>query len=763
MLSLRNFEKSPAVWSISVDSRSRPAGEPVNRYHIELNNNLQRVRTVQLGSIYIPAQAIQAIGDTLNNNVAYMEPIFFANPATLVFQETLTVKNLTTSAVTTTTFPAVTVTFPPTLNPVSVVNDNTPVANATEFITGVNHGLDAGILEWANAGLNISVVGGLYPTPVVPSTTAYGPQMNSSTITISNATTFVFNAGYLQTLALNPQATRNVGAGPPAYNSYIYAEEPTLSELLMMLNNWLGIIHNPGNLAPVGNTLINSVRFSLNDSNNSLGVSGSTYSMKIGDELRTVTTSILNTGTLNPVLTIIGNVPLTDTPRYYPLSGLPSFRQAFLDHGTFLQDELSTMVTCKLSPLDFTGLVAADRTFHWADSGGIDRALLVPEGRYTGTQLALQLQGLMQAAAGVNYAVSFSTTTGKFTFSNTVNANIGLLFLLGSKTMASKLGFQFVNYTGSSEYTSLFSIGTSFPVTGYALTGDSTAQRFTLSALSVPTVLSNGIVGGVLNWNTLNTSGAPAPGNYLVPGGFYANQVVQFTLAGAGPFPGGLSAGNVLSGVIGAAWPGTSGAAPYITLLNTPSIAVVGPPSGIGQPTANVNVYISPLKRPVTEFLFGTPQAAAELLGFTKQTIPVNPLLGQVPNADEPNVYFLAGPAPLFGLGAASSFTGPFLYNLLGPDYILMRLLNDCDGNTSNEHSYQQNSWNILAKMYLRVNYQHISEEMLHVAFAGMKRISSLYVEFLNPDGTLVDFNGRDHTYTLLFTAEIKYAANICM
>jgi hypothetical protein len=755
MLSLRNFEKSPAIWSISVDSRSRPAGEPVNRYHIELNNNLQRVRTVQLGSIYIPAQAIQAIGDTLNNNVAYMEPIQFAAPATLVLQETLTVRDLTTNAVTTTTFPSVTVTFPPTLNPIVSVADPAFPFQPNAVVTTLDHGLQAGTLEWANAGLNISVVGGVYPAPVAPSTTSYGPQVTSTTIDLTTlgATTFDFVPGYLNTLAAPNHAPRNtVGA----IIDYVYAEPPTLSELLMMLNHWLGIINNPSNLAPVGSTLINTVSFSLNDANNSLGVSASTYSMKIGNQLRTVTTSLLNTGTLNSVLGITGNLLLTEAPRYFSLSSLPLFQQAFLDHGTYLQDELATMVTCKLSPLDFTGVVAADRTFHWADTGGLDRALIIPEGRYTGAQLALYLQGAMQnVTANANYSATFAG--GKFTFSSTVNSNIGLNFLLGSKTLASKMGFQYINYSGAPSFTSPFSIGTSFPVTGFQLTGDSVAQRFTLSAKSVPTVLSNSTVGGVLNWSTRTAAAAD-----FVPGGFYPNQVVQFTLAGAGPFPAGLAAGDVLTGVIGAAWPGTFGGVnpPYVTLLNTPSIAAIG---GIQQPTANVNVYITPLRRPVTEFLFATPQAAAELLGFTKQTVPVNPSLGQVLNADEPNVYYLAGPAPLFGLGAASSFTGPFLYNLLGPDYILMRVLNDCDANTSNEHSYQEKSWNILAKMYLRPNYQHISEEMLHVAFAGMKRISSLYVEFINPDGSLVDFNGRDHTYTLLFTAEIKYAANICM
>jgi hypothetical protein len=752
MLSLRNFEKSPAIYSISVDSRSRPPGEPVNRYHIELNNNLQRVRTIQLGSIYIPAQAIQAIGDTLNNNIAYMEPLYFpgGGPGTMVFQETLTVCNLDTNMFTETVFPSVTVTFPPTLNPIVSVTD--AALAPTPVVTTNNHGLQAGTLEWANAGLSISVVGGLYPAPsAVPSTTLYGPQVLFSTITITGATTFNFNTGYLDTLALAPHAPRNTQPG--IATDFVYAEPPTLSELLMMLNHWLTVINDPSNLAPAGNTLVNQVVFGLDDRTNSLTVRAGTYTQRVGNELRTVTTKLMSTGSLNETLGIVGNnVTLKDT-RSYPLSNMPAFQQTLLEHGTFLQEELETMVTCKLCPLDFTGLSAAERTFHWADSGGVDNALVIPEGRYTASQLVVVLQDLMQAAAGVNYTVTF--LDGRFTFENTVNAVNGLNFLLGSKSMATKLGFQYINYSGSPSYTSPFSIGTSFPLTGFQLTGNSLDQRFTLAAKSVPTVLSNATLGGIQNWNTLNSTGGG-----LVPAGFYPNQVIQLTLGGPGPFPGTLQAGDVLTTVIGAEWPGTTGTSPYVSMLITPSWFAAG---GIGQPTANVNVYMTPVKRPVTQFLFATPQTASELLGFTKQTLPVNPLLGQIPNADEPNVYYLANGGSLFGLGSASSFTGPFLYNLLGPDYILMRVLNDCDANTSNEHSYQENSWNILAKMYLRPNSQHISEEMLHVAFAGMKRISSLYVEFLNPNGSLVDFNGRDHTYSILFTAEIKYAANICM
>jgi hypothetical protein len=736
MLSLRNFEKSPAIYSISVDSRSRPPGEPVNKYHINLNANIQRVRTVQLGSIYIPAQAIQAIGDTLNNNIAFMEPLQIGGgPGTLVFQETMTV--CVDGNSTTTTFPPVTITLPPTLNPIVSVGNGSP----NPVVTTVDHGLLAGTLEWGNAGLHIYVVGGLYPAS--PSTSALGPEVSIGTIQVTGGNTFTFNTGYLSSLAADPQDVRNTVAGQ--YVSFIYAEPPTLSELLMMLNHWLSVINDPNNLSPTGATLINPVQFALDDSKNSFSLSAGVYTRKSGNTVTTVTTKLLNTGSLNAVLGITGTVPLIREPRFFPLSNMPAFHMALLNHGTFLQGELETMVSCKMSPLDFTGLTIADRTFHWGDSGGVDRALVILEGRYTGDQLASHLQELMQAVAGLNYAVVFNA--GKFTFSSTVNAIIGLNFLLGASSMASKLGFQYQNYSGGSSYMAPFSIGTVFPVTTFQLIGDSVSQRFTLVSKSVPTVVSDNIVGSYNQWNTLT-----ALGNPFVPGGFYSNQVIQATVQG-GPL-----SGQVLSLVLGTEWSGSG--TPFVTVLDTASFLAV---NGIGQPSAGVNVYLRPAHRFVTQFLFGTPQSASELLGFTKQTLPVNTSLGQVMNADEPNVYYLPGPVSMFGIGAASSFTGPFLYNLLGPDYILMRILNDCDSNTSNEHSYLENSWNILAKMYLRPNYQHISEEMLHVAFAGMKRISSLYVEFLNPDGSLVDFNGRDHTYSLLFTAEIKFAANICM
>jgi len=751
MLSLRNFEKSPAIYSISVDSRSRPAGEPVNRYHIELNANLQRVRTVQLGSIYIPAGAIQAIGDTLNNNIQYLEPISLPGPATLVLQETVKVYDANNALVSTTVLPSVTITLPPTLNQiVSVTNGNpTPVQ------TLVNHGLTSGLVEWPKAGLNISLVGGFYPAPVGASALDYGPQVTSATVSVTGATTFNFVAGYLDSLAAAPQAARNTQPGPPAFYSYIYAEPPTLSELLMILNNQLSALNNPNNFAPAGTSLILPVYFRLSDATNSLIVEAGSYDKTIGTQRTVVTTSILSTGTLNSLLGFPAGVTLTGTTlsHSYSLSALPYVHQVNLVHGTYTQSELEPMVTRKLAPLDFTGLAAADRTFHWADSGGVDRALIMPEGRYTGTQLATVLQSLMQTATGsANYLVTFSAD-GKFTFENSVNSIIGLNFLLGSNTMAFKLGFQNQNYTGFPTYTSPFPIETSFPVTAFQLYGDTITQKFTLAAQAVPTVLSNNIVALPLQWNTL-TAAAGA----LVPGGFYPGQVVQFTMGANSP--PNLVTGSVLTGVIDASWPGTTGLNPYVVLKPTASILA---PNAIGQPTNLVPVYITPVRRPVYEFLFSAPQTASELLGFPKQVLPVNPSLGQVMNADEANVYFLPSGGGTYGLGAASSFTGPFLYNLLGPDYILMRVLNDCDANTSNEHSYLQNSWNILAKMYLRPNYQHISEEMLHVAFSGMKRISSLFVEFLNPDGSLVDFNGRDHTYSLLFTAEIKFATSICM
>ena len=436
MLSLRNFEKSPAIYSISVDSRSRPPGEPVNRYHIDLNNNLQRVRTVQLGSIYIPAQAIQAIGDTLNNNIQYMEPLYLPGPATLEIQETLTVTEGVNSTVT--LFPPVTITLPPTLNPIVSVNDLGPL-NPNPVTTVFDHGLQTGLTTWPQAGLSISIVGGLYPAPA-SSTSPYGPQVTSATSTITGATTFQFNPNYLNTLASPPHSVRNTLG---LYNSFLYAEPPTLSELLLILNKRISSLVDGSNQSPTGSSLILPITFSIHDVDNSLVITAATQDQVIGGKRYVVTTSILSTGTLNPFLGINTASPLSlKQPRCFVLSDLPYVTYAPLNHGTYLQSELEPMVTQKLSPLNFTGLAQNDRTFHWADTGGVDQGLIIPEGRYTGAQIATVLQDLMQTVTGSsNYLVSFGGN-GKFTFSNTTASVVGLNFLLGSSSMASKFGFQ---------------------------------------------------------------------------------------------------------------------------------------------------------------------------------------------------------------------------------------------------------------------------------------------------------------------------------
>lgn len=117
-------------------------------------------------------------------------------------------------------------------------------------------------------------------------------------------------------------------------------------------------------------------------------------------------------------------------------------------------------------------------------------------------------------------------------------------------------------------------------------------------------------------------------------------------------------------------------------------------------------------------------------------------------------------PASL-SIPVSGSYTSPFSWNLLPPDYIVI-VLRVAGASDIHSHSYRGTSFPIFAKLLLTFPYINVSEEMLFTTFAGHTRFQSMTVEFQNPDGSLVDFNGRPHTYTLLFTVEGDTAVMPC-
>jgi len=104
--------------------------------------------------------------------------------------------------------------------------------------------------------------------------------------------------------------------------------------------------------------------------------------------------------------------------------------------------------------------------------------------------------------------------------------------------------------------------------------------------------------------------------------------------------------------------------------------------------------------------------------------------------------------------GVATTYTSPYSWTLLPPDYILVVIRVKCGGvQDMHTHTYHRGeSVSIFAKMLVNAPYVHILEEMHFTTFPGAVTLNQLSIEFQNPDGTLVDFNGRPHTYSLLFT-----------
>jgi hypothetical protein len=762
MLSLRTSQNVELITSISLDSRSRRPGDSLSDYSISLVHTLTRLKTVQLGSIMLPPSTIQTVTSTMNSNLLYSEPITIPGGTVLKLQETVTTTSLTGETLSTVPGSVVTITIPPTLNEIVSV-----AANGQAVTTTQNHGLDFALNSYPSVGLSVSLVGGLYPAPTAATALLWPPQLTATSLVAPGATpstTFSFVPGFLNSFIPTDTGTNNTRNSTGAYKSYIYSEPPTYSELLQMLNSSLQ--------SQSGLTL--PVSLAIEDASNSCIIRCEPRSVRRSSSIVTTTTSLVaaSPGETN-VLSFLG-FSNSALPLYraggqrVPVSSAPGMRQVVLNPGNYSYLDVAAMLSTRLSPLDFNTTTATQRTLHWVSSSGTSFALEIPRGRYSGSQLAGVLAGLMvtaTTAAGENsdYSVTY-LSSGRFVFSQTAGLHMGLDFTAAlDGNTALLLGFQPLSYTGASSFTSplVAVVGVSssqtFPSNRFGVLTDSGTQRFSISSVADPTVYSDSVVAP-LSWSTLQA----AAGAALVPGGYLSGDVLQVTLSGAGPFPTGLAAGNTLTVVVDSAWDGITGAVPYVSVRNSASINGTGGGgrAGTGDPTANVIMALTPLKRSVFQLHMAGVGAASGLLGLPVQTLPPLRSLGQVvpqTSSSSPSYYYSGS-----GSGSLSTLISPYAWNMVGAEYILMRLAQDMDETTNNQHAWMGGTTGILAKIYTNVAFRHISEEMLHCSFIGTKKVSNLRVQFLNPDGTFVDFAGREHSYSLLFTSEQGRASAIC-
>ena len=236
------------LYSVSVDSRSRPAGQPDYSFTVDLGKTLHRVKKVQLASIQFP-DARYAFDE--NSVLQFSEPINIQPNTYLYIEETRSVFNKLTNE-TTKDSHTVALLIPPTLNPLT--DYGVPDIVTTKY----NHGLSFGMRYYPLVGLKMCIVGGAFPQSLMsdpmpsqfPSGT--GPILNSQTVTVNGVCNqYQYVSGYITALTsetanherrhLIRNYAMNTELGyltewPLLATSYVHAPKPTLVELFTMLN-----------------------------------------------------------------------------------------------------------------------------------------------------------------------------------------------------------------------------------------------------------------------------------------------------------------------------------------------------------------------------------------------------------------------------------------------------------------------------------------------------------------------------------------------
>lgn len=179
----------------------------------------------------------------------------------------------------------------------------------------------------------------------------------------------------------------------------------------------------------------------------------------------------------------------------------------------------------------------------------------------------------------------------------------------------------------------------------------------------------------------------------------------------------------------------------------------------LGVPVVDTNrILLQSANRNVFQLFFAHPDSCSSNFGFPPIAWPPSiKALQMFDSSAVPTYNTFTQCVPI-----SSSYTSPFCWNLSPPDYIIMVLKEPCGSRDLHTHSFRNDTRSIFAKLYITAPYLQISEQMLFSTFSQYQRINKISVEFQNPDGTLVEFNGRSHTFSLLFTLYEATAEALC-
>ena len=288
--------------------------------------------------------------------------------------------------------------------------------------------------------------------------------------------------------------------------------------------------------------------------------------------------------------------------------------------------------------------------------------------------------------------------------------------------------------------------------------------------LTIDRVVGNTAANGtwfvtVTGGTTFELDGSDGNGTFtILTGSWWTN--VSFVAA-----LGAQATTPVFQVVVGSVW-NASAATPSLTLGPTASLMAAVPEDApfvsrypLATPALTDGlILLQPFHRNVFMLHPRHPEGAPTTFGFPPMAWPPSTKTLLSPGAGLPSITSLPNyNAATQSVSVSSSYTSPFAWNLLPPDYILVVLRVSGAAHDIHSHSYRGTSFPIFAKMLINTPYVTVSEEMQFITLASLDRFTTLKIEFQNPDGSFVDFDGQPHNYTLFFTLKGDRATLACM
>ena len=410
---------------------------------------------------------------------------------------------------------------------------------------------------------------------------------------------------------------------------------------------------------------------------------------------------------------------------------------------------------------------------------------------YTGaslTSVRRAVQGVASTATYPDnqYAVSADTQNSTYTFARQPHPR----FYTQAGTSVDKVGGSWTPFALSGEdFAHRFKAGDVLVAQRPLLSSTQTgAAPISAATNAAPIAITTGAAHGLTTGDTLTLE--------RVAGNTAANGIWVVTVTGLTTFTldGSLGNGTYTTGtgtwwttiswdaslgaqsptptytvVVQAAWDAST-ATPLLELEPTPSILSVedaATPSrqALGAPsTSNGLILLQPFTRGVFMIHSKHPAGQPTSFGFPPYAWPPSQKTFVATRGITPTISdFTAYDPATLSIPVATTYTSPFAWNLRPSDYIVVVIKGSCFAQDRQSHSYRGTSFPIFAKLLVNRAYVNVSEEMHFTTVASLARLKNFTIEFQNPDGSLVDFNGAPHNYTLLFSVQENRASLPCM